>query len=403
MRAGQPNDGPRRPQPLWQRRFVKITAVRATCLAVPFRRPESWAEGKRRGVNNILVEIETDQGVVGLGEATCGSGGSPEPVRAVIEAFAPHLLGGDPRLIHRHVGRFGSEARWRLWRDFSNTALAAIESALWDILGKSLALPVHQLLGGRIRDRVPVFGYVMHDTPDAMAMAAEAMVRQGFRTIYVKVGLTAEQDEQAVRAVREGIGPAARLRIDANEAWDQGEALRRITRLSRHGLDLVEQPVPRDDIAGLAALRRKLPVPVAANQSCWAVEDVLAVIRQDAADVMVAGLHWLGGIDQMRRAAALCDSASIPFCRHSSGELGVATAAGLHALAVMPLLDDGNQSYFSHWPHDILAGAPMALVDGCHVVPDGPGLGVELDRAAVDELAARYRRDGPFLPEAPGG
>lgn len=379
---------------------MKITAVRTTCVALPFRQPETWSSGKRHGVNNVIVEIETDNSIVGIGEAACGSGGSPEPVRVVIDAFAAYLLGEDPRLLNRHIDRFGELARWRLWRGFTNSGLAAIESALWDILGKSVGLPVHQLLGGRVRDRVPAFGYVMHDRPDLMAEAAAALVSQGFRTLYFKVGLSAEEDERTISAIRQAVGPNVGIRVDANEAWDRAEALRRINRFAPYRLDFVEQPVKRDDIAGLADLRRRVTVPIAANQTCWTVEDVLAVIRSDAADVMVAGMHWLGGVESMVRAAAICERANVPFCRHSSGELGIATAAGLHAMSVMPLIDCGNQTYFSHWQHDIIDDESMSIRDGCQLVPDGPGLGVSLNREKLREFADRYRRDGPYVPES---
>jgi L-alanine-DL-glutamate epimerase-like enolase superfamily enzyme len=312
---------------------MKITALRATCVALPYRHPERWTDGCRDGVNNVLVEIETDAGITGWGEATCGSGGSAEPTREVIEAFRPHLVGEDPCNINRHIARFYDLARWKLWRVFSNTALAAIETALWDIKGQSLGQPVSELLGGRLRDRIPVFGYLMHDSPEAMGEQARAMVAAGFRVLYFKVGLDAAEDERTVRAVREGAGPEARLRIDANEAWDLATAITRIERLAPYGLDFVEQPLAAHDLIGMAELRRRVRVPIAANQSCWTVEDVLNVVRHGAADVMVAGLHWLGGIVNMIKAGAICQAAGIRFCRHSSGETGIAAAAGFQAMS----------------------------------------------------------------------
>lgn len=376
---------------------MKITEVRATCVALPYKQAECWTDGCRDGVNNVLVEIETDAGIIGWGEATCGSGNSADPTREVIEAFRPYLLGEDPCNINRHIDRFYNLARWRLWRVFTNTALAAIESALWDIKGQALGQPVSELLGGRLRDRIPVFGYLMHDSPEGIGEQARTMVAAGFRVLYFKVGLDAAEDERTVRAVREAAGPEARLRIDANEAWDLATAISRIERLSSYGLDFVEQPLAGHDLLGMAELRRRVRVPIAANQSCWTLDDVLNVVRHGAGDVMVAGLHWLGGIVNMVKAGAICQAAGIRFCRHSSGEMGIAAAAGFHAMATMTLIDDGSQSYFSHWRRDVLADDSMAIVDGCQPVPSGPGLGVRVDAARVAEYAELYRRQGPFI------
>jgi L-alanine-DL-glutamate epimerase-like enolase superfamily enzyme len=133
---------------------MKITGLRVICVALPYKQAECWTDGCRDGVNNVLVEIETDGGLVGWGEGTCGSGNSADPTREVIEAFRPYLLGEDPCNINRHIDRFYNLARWRLWRVFTNTALAAIETALWDIKGQALGQPVSELLGGRLRDRI---------------------------------------------------------------------------------------------------------------------------------------------------------------------------------------------------------------------------------------------------------
>jgi glucarate dehydratase len=182
-----------------------------------------------------------------------------------------------------------------------------------------------------------------------------------------------------------------------NEVWDIATAVRRIERYMEYGLDFVEQPLPGHDFLGMAELRRRVRVPIAANQSSWTLEDVLNVIRHGSGDVVVAGLHWLGGITHMVRAGAMCAAAAVPFCRHSSGEMGIAAAAGFHAMSVMPLIDDGSQSYFSHWRADLIEGDTMAIVDGCQPVPTGPGLGVRLDRTRFEEYAEHYRRQGPYV------
>ena len=382
---------------------MRIAQVRVTPIAVPYRTPERWADGIRPGINNVVIELTTDTGLVGLGEATCGSGNSADPTCAVLASFAEYLVGQDPLRINHHAQRFYALARWRLWRSFTNTALAAIEMALWDIAGKAAGQPLSTLLGGGVRERIPVFGFVFHDTPDAMALQAQRMVGEGFQVIYFAVGLDAAGDEARVKAVREAIGPEIRLRIDANESWNRATAFSMAQRLAPYGIDFIEQPLPGHDIAAMADLRRRVSVPIGANQSCWTVDDVLDVVRAEAADAVITSLHWLGGIVPMQKCEAICRAAGIPFVRHSSGEMGIAAAAGCHVLATFPDVDLGNQTLFSHWPHDIIRDEAMALVDGCQPVPTGPGLGVELDRDKLEDFAGRYRRDGPFVTRRDAG
>src|SRR5688572_21145367 len=127
--------------------MATISNISGTCIAVPLRRPEVWADGRRDGTNAVLVEIRTDAGLVGYGEAACGPGNSADPVREVIENFAPFLVGQEPGRIALHVSRFYGAGRWRLWRSFSNFALAGIEMALWDLAGKIRGCAISELLG----------------------------------------------------------------------------------------------------------------------------------------------------------------------------------------------------------------------------------------------------------------
>jgi L-alanine-DL-glutamate epimerase-like enolase superfamily enzyme len=146
----------------------------------------------------------------------------------------------------------------------------------------------------------------------------------------------------------------------------------------------------------MALLRRRLATPIAANQSTWTVQNVYNVVAHGAADVVVIGLHWLGGILAFRKAAAIAEAANIPVCRHSSGELGVATAAGLQVLAVVPNQVDGHQTYYSHLADDIIVGDEVHLHGGRQTVPTAPGLGVTVDPDKLKQYSRAYSDNGPY-------
>ena len=380
--------------------MTTISDISATCIAVPLRRPEMWADGRRDGTNAVIVEVRADNGLIGYGEAACGPGNSADPLRAVIDNFKPLLLGQDPGKIALHASRFHGIGRWRLWRSFSNFALAGIEMALWDLAGKMRGCALSELLGGRQRDWLPVSGYVLHDEPARMAEDARQLVSEGFEVLYFKVGLSMEADEQTVRAVREAVGPEVRLRIDANEAWTRHQAARSISKLARYDLDMVEQPLTARDLEGMADLRTTFGVPIGANQSAWTLDDAMQVVQANAADVIVTGVQSLGGVLPLLKMGGICEAAGIPLCRHSPAELGLSAAASAQVLSTLNLLDDAHQSLDPYWSHDIVAGEGVRVVRGRQPVPSNPGLGVEPDPDRIADFADRYRKDGPYVVQA---
>jgi L-alanine-DL-glutamate epimerase-like enolase superfamily enzyme len=376
---------------------MRITAVDTWVVSVPFRFLETWVDGQRAGINNVVIRVSTDEGVEGWGEAAAGSGGSVQVTETIVRSAIPLLLGLDPHQIEEAIRRFYGPGRWRLHRTAANTALAGLEMALWDIVGKSAGQPLCNLLGGALRDRLDVYAYVNHAAPEVMAESAREMVDAGHTVIYLKAGEGEERDYAVVSAVRAAVGPRAKIRIDVNEAWTVGEAVRSIQRLSEFDLDFVEQPVSADDVAGMALLRQRLAVPIAINQGTWTLQDVYNVLAQQAADVVVIGLHWVGGVLNLRKAAAIAEAAGVPVVRHSSGELGIAAAAGLHVLAAVPNQVDGHQTYHTHLADDIVADDEIVLRDGCQRVPMRPGLGVTVDPERLEKYSRQYQEQGPYL------
>jgi len=366
---------------------VRITGIRATPVAVPFTREETWAFGRRRGLISVLVELTTDEGVTGLGEAAAYP--AAPVVEATLRSIEPLVVGADPFAIERLLKRVDVVGTWHHMR-WQSPALAAVECACWDIVGKVCGRPLVDLFGGRFHDDVEYFCYVSGPTPEAVAEAARQGAADGYTTFYLKVGSPRPGDDvERVAAVRDGAGPGARIRVDANEAWSPGTAVRVIGELARYGLELVEQPTSGRNLAEMAYVRSRVDVPLLANEASWTRYDQLQVIRQGAADVLSVDNQLDGGLLNLKRAAGLCEAAGLPVLKHSLGELGVAQTAGLHVLASTPNLLHASQGYGSLLSDDILTD-PLPHKPARLTPPPGPGLGVHLDRDKVARYAELY-------------
>lgn len=374
---------------------MRITSIRATPVAVPYTADEVWAFGRRRGQVSVLLEVGTDEGVVGIGEAAAYP--SADIVLAVLRGLEPLVLGEDPFAIERIVRRIDLVGTWHHVKATS-PAIAAVEMACWDIVGKVCGQPLVNLFGGRFRDRVECFYYVARREPDEVAAEAKRATGAGFATCYLKIGSDDPRaDIERVAALRDGAGPAARLRVDANEAWSPGTAIRVIREMQRYDLELVEQPVSGRNLAEMAYVRSRIDVPLLANEASWTRYDQLAVIRAGAADVLSVDNQMDGGLLNLKRAAGLCEVAGLPVVKHSLGELGVALAAAVHVIASTPNFRYANQAYGALLADDVTAGfggGIASYVDGCVPVPDAPGLGVTLDPEKVGRYAELYRAEG---------
>lgn len=373
---------------------MRITNIRATPVAVPFRSEEVWAFGRRRGLVSVLLEVETDEGVVGLGEAAAYP--SADIVLAVLRGIEPLVIGEDPFAIERLVRRIDLVGTWHHVRA-SSPAIAAVEMACWDIVGKVCGQPVSNLLGGRFRDRVESFYYVARSDPAEVAAEGALATKAGFSTCYLKVGSDDPRiDIERVEALRDGAGPAARLRVDANEAWSPGEAVRIIRELQRFDLELVEQPVSGRVLDEMAYVRSRIDVPLLANEASWTRHDQLAVIRAGAADVLSVDNQMDGGLLNLKRSAGICEAAGLTVVKHSLGELGVALAAAVQVIASTPNFRYANQAYGALLADDVtegFGGGVDSYVDGSVPVPEGPGLGVRLDPERVQRYAELYARE----------
>lgn len=234
------------------------------------------------------------------------------------------------------------------------------------------------------------------ETPDEVAADAARLAGQGARVVYCKVGRPDARDEEIVAAVREAIGPGPLLRVDANEAWSPAEAVQRIRAFASYGLDWVEQPVPAEDVAGLAFVRRKVDVKVAADQAVYTTGELRHVLEHEAADVVVVGHHETGGLWRLRQLAALAEAHGVLVNRHACMETALSTLAAAQVASCIPNLTLGNQAMHQLLAEPILASPAEVASVGPLRVSDAPGLGVELDQHAVARAHERYGSRGAY-------
>ncbi len=376
---------------------VKITHITTIPVRTPMREPLVWPGGTRLSASGLVVEIHTDEGIVGVGEAP---GPTLPTIRTIIEAeLTQFLVGQDPRrtewLVHR------MEEFTRNWSRIGAYAIAGVEIALLDIKGKALGAPVADLLGGFCRDRVPVVGYLFIDEPEANACRAAAFVDAGFTELKLKVGRDYGQDYDTLAAIRDRIGMDVKIRIDANMIWSVPAAIKWINGLERFDLQYVEQPVPDFDIRGLAHVRRSVSVPIAADEACTDMRSALELIKADACDVLVVYPSEAGGLTRARQIAALADAAGKWCTIGSWAELGAATMANAHVVASSSNFPFASDTHYPLQELDVLT-EPVEMAGGSIKVTSAPGLGIELDRDAVERLANIEVRESVFYDEIQG-
>jgi muconate cycloisomerase len=263
--------------------------------------------------------------------------------------------------------------------------------ALWDVAGKATGRAVHELLGAAVRDRIQYFGFPQGDTAEDLAHDAKQWAKNGCEVIYVKVGRGENLDLEIARQVRTAIG-TARLRLDANEAWDALTARRMIKALAAFDIEFIEQPTRSDSLAALQQVKAASPIAIAADQLVFTPEDVYEVCRHQCADLIVLGLHETGGIDRLRKAAAIAEAAGVNICLHGLYETGITTCASNQVGATLRNLDDGNQ-YMNHLLVEDIVQTPNLVLDrGQLLVISGPGLGFELNWDAVRRAEESFRR-----------
>ncbi|MGY4689465.1 muconate/chloromuconate family cycloisomerase [Salibacterium sp. K-3] len=366
-----------------------IKHVQTELLDVPIKRPHQFSEAVMTAKSFVLVRIRLTSGVTGIGEGTTPgiwwNGESVETMKLVIDTYiAPLLEGADPaeleagmQLVHRKV-RGNAFAK------------AAVEMALYDALGLLYDVPVHQLLGGRCRSRIPVRWALAAGTVEKDVAEAVELISAGRYTAFKTKAGKEQPDEDARRnvAVAEGIRNHAVIGIDPNGAWDRLTTMRWMDAFQQAGIAFLEQPLPPSDIDGMAALTGMKKVPVMADESLQSPQDAMRIVQAGAADIFSLKIHKSGGLKNTVKIAGIAEAAHLSCFGGTSLESSIGTAAALHAYGSIPNLDYGSELFGPDWLADDLVRDPLAVENGCMRVPDQPGLGVELDEAKVET----YRR-----------
>ena len=388
---------------------MKITGITTFILRVPLGKDRFYSsQCAFPERNSLLVRIETDDGLIGWGEG--GQYGPPEPVRACIDSvLAPRVLGRSPH----EAGRIWEEL-YALTRDFGQKgcyieALSAIDLALWDLKGKSLGVPIHNLLGGAFRESIAGYATGCYYRGDDILNHAAALeqlgreaasyIQSGFRLLKIKVGLLSiAADAERVAVIRQAVGPQMGILVDCNHAYNAANAIRMGRVLEQHGCLFFEEPVTPEDRHGYRRVRQALDIAIAGGEAEFTRWGFLDLIAGGCVDIAQPDLCVCGGFSEFQKIFALASSYGVAVIPHVWGS-GVAQAAALHAIAALPPtphtanpvpLQNEPVIEFdrNHNPlRDELLATPLRIgPDGRVPVPQGPGLGIEVD----EEQLRRY-------------
>jgi muconate cycloisomerase len=374
---------------------VKITAIETIPVRVPLK-PDLAIKSGRGGTHSVspflIVKVRTDEGLTGLGEASCTprwSGEDQFTAKHFIDNyFAPVLIGQDPLIPDTRHGF----TRVVAGNPFTK---AAVEMALWDIRGKAHGKPVYALLGGdeKVREFVPTKFSVSGVAPERAADIAKWAVGLGFKKVKVKVGTIPDDDQWRVRAVRQAVGPDVPIGVDANGGWADAHVARvAINLLREHDLAFVEQPVPAGDLFGMAQVRKEIAagIPIVADESVYSLDDARNLHRLEAADVFSVYIGKAGGIGPAREIAGFAEMRGIATTIGSNLELGIGSAAMAHLALGCAAISAETYACDIIGPlyyEDDIVKEPLPITGGEARVHERPGLGVELD----DEKVERYR------------
>ncbi len=374
---------------------MKITAVRAHVLEAPINQPfafsQAWVD-KRVG---LVVEIETDAGLTGWGDGY----GPPWALATMIERYyAPRLIGRTPL-----AGDAIWEELYNGWRDHGQRgtavqALSAVDIALWDLRGKAFDAPVHVLMGGPIRDRIPAYATGLYRRSDdraenhrLIADEARGYLDAGFSAMKTKVGFGFEADIALVEMLRATIDDKVALFVDANHGCDRLQAARLARAMEPFDIGWFEEPVEPEDLEGYADLRRRTCIPIAGGECSFTRHDFRRILEAGAIDILQPDTASCGGLTEAKRIADMAWTFGTRYNPHVWGT-GIGLAAALQLLAVLPTTTPAFGSQpplleYDSTPHpfrqDLLV-EPIAVTDGVAAVPVGPGLGIEVRRDVLD-------------------
>ncbi|NDV49595.1 MULTISPECIES: mandelate racemase/muconate lactonizing enzyme family protein [unclassified Salipiger] len=376
---------------------MKITEIRTHLLEHRLETAFESASMRFDRRVHLLVEVVCDDGTTGWGECLGPAG----PNRAMVEAYTPWLIGKDPLETEKHWAVLYNALRDQGQRGISVCALSGIDIALWDIKGKHFGVPVSTLLGGRFREKVRAYatGSFKRDGVDRVSDNAEETGRHaadGFHAVKIKIGFDPAEDLQVIKAVREAIGPETRLMIDGNHGYDVIEAVRVGNAAAEYDIDWFEEPVIPEQLGAYAEVRARQPIPVAGGETWHTRWGFAEPLRRRVIDIAQPDLCGVGGFTEAKRVADLATLHGVRVVPHVWGT-AVQIAAALQFMAAMvpdpvrrgpiePIMEfDRTHNPF----RQAVVTRPIEHENGWVSIPDAPGLGIEIDRAALKDFAPK--------------
>ena len=374
-----------------------IKAIRTHILTAPLSQPFAYARAWYDTRTAMLVEIETDSGLVGWGECY----GPARVNSAVVKEIAPWLIGEDPLRTDHLWQSVYARLRDHGQKGVVIQGLSGIDIALWDIKGKHFGVPVHRLLGGPLRTEVRAYATGLYrrksgDPGKYLAEEAASYVAEGFGAVKLKVGFGIEEDAAMARAVRAAIGRDVALMVDANHAYDAVAAIRLGRMIEELDIGWFEEPVLPEDIAGYRAVKAAITIPVAGGECEFTRFGFRDLLASRAIDIVQPDTCAAGGLSECKKIADMAEAFSVRYNPHVWGT-GIAIAASLQLLAVLPshtptsLAPVEPMLEFDRTEHPIrqsILVTPIEHIGGVVRVPEGPGLGIEVDRKALARFAA---------------
>ncbi|HEX3953487.1 MAG TPA: mandelate racemase/muconate lactonizing enzyme family protein [Stellaceae bacterium] len=372
-------------------RDVKVYVLE-TALAEPFAYSQAWYE--RRGA--CLVEIVGEDGNSGWGEAF----GPARLTAPIVEYYKPLLIGADAMATEALWEGLYNRLRDHGRKGLPIEALSAVDVALWDLKARHLGVSVHRLLGGPLRDRVEPYATGFYrrrsgDPFDYLIAEAHQRVAEGFGAIKLKLGFGLDEDVRLCHAVRRAIGDGTRIMVDANHAYDATAAIRLGRRIEELDIAWFEEPVPPEDHAGYREVKAALTIPIAGGEAEFTRWGFRPLIAERLVDILQPDLCAAGGISETKKIADMANAFGVRVNPHVWGT-GVALAASLQLIAALPHNPPGLHALeplleFDRSEHPIRMAVlhePIEQRNGWVAIPQGPGLGIDIDRAALARFAA---------------
>jgi D-galactarolactone cycloisomerase len=375
---------------------MKIADVRTHVLEAELSRPFSWSFDRADRRSACLVEIVCEDGTTGWGECF----GPARPNAAVVQAFRPHLIGADALASERIWQTLYNRFRDQGQKGLVVTALSGVDIALWDIKGQRFAAPVHRLMGGPLRTEVRAYATGTYrrnegNPLDYIVEEVRGYVREGFGAVKLKIGFGIAKDIPLIRAVRETIGRDVGLMLDANHGYDAVDAIALGRAVAGLDIGWFEEPVVPDDLGSYEEVRRGQPIPVAGGECEFTRWGFREVLTRRAIDIIQPDTCAAGGLSECKKIADMANAFGVRYVPHVWGT-GIGLAAALQLLAVLPhnpprhaprepLLEFDRSEHPFRQP---VLTRPIEHDNGIVRVPDGPGLGVTVDRAALQRFAA---------------